>query len=52
MPASQRTMMERMAGSQMEQMRSLAAGGMVEFITDRTEINPETAEDTSGNQRH
>lgn len=43
MPPSQRAMMERMVGPQMEQMRTLAAGGMVEFefITDRIEVNPE-----------
>lgn len=43
MPAGQRAMMERMMGSQIEQMRSLARGGAVEFevITTSIVVNPD-----------
>jgi len=43
MPASQRSMMEGMIGPQIEQIRSLASGGAVEFeiITTDIVINPE-----------
>jgi hypothetical protein len=43
MPASQRAMMEKMIGPQIEQMRSMASGGAVEFeiITTSIEINPD-----------
>jgi peptidoglycan hydrolase-like protein with peptidoglycan-binding domain len=43
MPASQRAMMERMMGSQIEQMRSLVRGGAVEFevVTTSIVVNPD-----------
>ena len=43
MPASQRAMMENMIGPQMEQIRSMAAGGGVEFeiLTTSITVNPD-----------
>lgn len=42
MPASQRTMMERMVGPQLEQFRNMAAGGgiQMETVTNSITVNP------------
>lgn len=44
MPASQRAMMERMIGPQLEMMRNMAAGGgfQMEITVDRIAVNPES----------
>lgn len=49
MPESQRAMMERMMGPQLEQMRSLTSSGNVEFqfVTTSVVVNPEKGADAS-----
>lgn len=49
MPASQRRMMEKMMGKQMEQLRSLATDGTMEMriVTTSIEINPDFGAPTS-----